>query len=478
MKANSTVTLLRFDWLQLKRSHAFWQLTALLLVISGYAAFYGRTEVEQQQQKIDLLKHDIDSSMRVVSLELQKRDTTAAWHYDDFLFSLHANRPDGTAALAFGQRDLHKFAVSITTGTYFYNKYATGYENKTLSGEIANPQKQLAGHLDTSFVLVFLLPLYFILISYNLLSSEKEGGTLLLLAGQAVSIPGFMLTKLALRWLIGAVLGTLIILAAATITQAAFDYRLFCMVLATWLYVGCWAGITAVVTAFHRSSGFNALSLVSAWLLFCLAIPATLTALLNVVYPVDAKAQLTAAVQKANARVFATPKPLLASTFYQQYPLYNNIPRDTFPNGWYNPRWVRAMHLLLDKEVKPYDARYHAQLAQRIRSTDGLDYCSPAVLAQSIFNRTAASDMQQMLAYDTATYHHFALWRDYLDEKIFLHQNTLTKKEFERLPQYHFTPVIDYTQINRRLVALGLVTLSLFASSYGMMKRPLFRKMI
>ncbi|GAB3221342.1 DUF3526 domain-containing protein [Spirosoma arcticum] len=464
-------TLIRFDWYQLTRSRAFWQLTALLVIISAYAAFYGRTEVAQQQQKINLLQHDIDSSMQVVRAQFATKDTVAAWQYDDFLYALHANRPDGLAALAFGQRDLHKYAVSITTGTYFYNKYATGYQNKTLSGEITNPQKQLAGHLDLSFVLVFLFPLYFILLSYNLLSSEKEGGTLAMLAVQAVRPVDFVLIKLAFRWFITGLIGTVIIGMAAGITQAPIDHRLGYMLVTMWLYVGCWAGITGVVTALHRSSGFNALMLVSVWLLFCVAIPATLTAVLTVAYPIDAKTELTAAVQKANARVFATPKPALATQFYRAFPAYNNVPRDTFPEGWYNPRWVRAMHLLLDKEVKPFEDAYHRQLANRIRIADRYDYCSPAVLAQSICNRASASDMQQMLAYDTSMYEHFARWRDYLDNRIYLHRNSLTKVDFEHLPHYTFRPVIDYIPINNRLVTLVLLMVLLTGLCWRLLKR-------
>ncbi len=465
------ITLIRFDWYQLTRSRAFWQLTALLVTISAYAAFNGRTEVVQQQQKISLLQHDIDSSMQVVRGQFANGGTVAAWQYDDFLYALHANRPDGMAALAFGQRDLHKYAVSITTGTYFYNKYATGYQNKTLSGEITNPQKQLAGHLDLSFVLVFLFPLYFILLSYNLLSNEKEGGTLALLAVQAVRPVDFVGIKLGFRWLITGLTGTAIVLMAARITQAPPDHRLGYMLVTMWLYVGFWAGITGVVTGLHRSSGFNALLLVSIWLLLCVAIPATLTSVLNVAYPIDAKTELTGAVQKANARVFATAKPALATQFYRAFPIYNNVPRDTFPDGWYNPRWVRAMHLLLDKAVKPFEDVYHRQLADRIRIADRFDYGSPAVLAQSVFNRLSASDMQQMLAYDTSMYEHFARWRDYLDNRIYLHRNILAKSDFDNLPRSAFRPVIDYRAINYRLMALGLLLVLLTGLTGWLLKR-------
>lgn len=68
----------------------------------------------------------------------------------------------------------------------------------------------------------------------------------------------------------------------------------------------------------------------------------------------------------------------------------------------------------LKQSVKPLEDRYWNQLQQRISAEDKLDYYSPALLAQSIFNR-AASDQQQMFAYDGSIYDHFALWWDYID---------------------------------------------------------------
>ena len=465
-------TLLAFDWRQLRRGRSFWLLTGLLLAIGGYAALYGRGEVREQHQKIALLRHDIDSSMAVVQARLRKDDTTAAWHYDDFLFALHSNPPDGLAALAFGQRDLHKFAVSITIGSYFYNRYAGGYENKTLSGELANPQQQFAGHLDVSFVLVFLLPLYFILLSYNVLSSEQEGGTLPLLAVQQVSPRMLLYTKLGLRALLTIALGGLIILLGASLTGALAEGRLLYFLGGTALYVACWAGIIALVTAFAKSSSFNALALLSGWLLVCLVLPAGFTAGLNVMHPTGTQAALLASVQQANARVFNTPHPALAREFYQAYPRFNNVPRDTFPGMWYNPRWLRAVHRLLDRQVQPAENRYQRQLSQRLAAADRLDYFSPALLLQSILHRAAASDLGQLAAYDRSTYAHFARWRDYLDERTYLRHNILTQRDFDQLPREDFRPVIDYPALRARLLALaGLAVILLGLSAVVLQRR-------
>ncbi|MGF7079646.1 ABC transporter permease subunit [Mucilaginibacter sp. UYCu711] len=469
------MTIIAFDWKQLVRSRIFWFLNALMLVIGWYAAVYGNGQVHEQQQKIALLQQSIDSNMSVVKKKFDKQDTVASWHYDDWLYALHANRPDGMAALAFGQRDLHKFAVSITIGTYFYNRYAGGYENKTLSGEIVNPRKQFAGHLDISFIIVFLLPLYLLLISYNLLSAEQENGTFSLLALQKVNVLSIIMIKLILRLGITVLLGWLIVFIGAIITSAIGDARLIYLLAVTLLYMLGWASIISLVIAFHWSSGTNALILISIWLFFCLALPAAFTAVINARYPQGTKSDLVAAVQRSNAHVFNISRRALSVEFYKAYPQYNNMPKDTFPGGWYNPRWMRAVHLLLDKEVEPLEIQYQEKLQARIKVADAFDYYSPALTAQAIFNRAAASDMEQMFVYDNSIYHHFSAWRDYLDGRTYLHHDVLTHQEFNNLPVAGFKPKINFTEINKRLTALfigaaGFSLLSLIVFKKGLFK--------
>ncbi|MEP6713116.1 MAG: ABC transporter permease, partial [Ferruginibacter sp.] len=355
-------TILRYEWLQLKRSKAFWLLTIIFCCISLYAAWYGNNEVKQQQRKIELVKYSIDTSMNTLHQQLLKHDSVA-WEYEPLYKAIIYNKPDGLAALAFGQRDLHKFAIEISEGTYYYNKYATGYTNKTLSGEINNPQKQLAGHLDISFVIIFLLPLYFILLSYNLLSSEREQGTLSMLGIQPISIRQIFYSKLFVRWLVTFSLAIGMILLASVITGALADNRLWLIILATLLYSLFWAGIVTIITALHKPSGFNALILISSWLLICVLLPATFNSVLKAKYPTANKIKLTTAVQKANTEVFAMPRMDVADSFYKLNKAYKNKPGDTLPNGWYNPRWMRSVHAVLDYGVEPVEKEYQQLLS-------------------------------------------------------------------------------------------------------------------
>ncbi|MBX2923867.1 MAG: ABC transporter permease subunit [Chitinophagaceae bacterium] len=464
-------TIIIYEWLQLKRSRTLWLLTLIFSVISIYAAWYGRSEVKEQQRKIALLQDSVAVKMNVLSRELLQHDSTA-WEYDPLYKTVFYNRPDGIAALAFGQRDLHKFAIEISEGTYYYNKYATGYSNKTLSGEITNPQKQLAGHLDLSFVIVFLLPLYFILLSYNILSAEKEEGTLPLLAVQAVSTRKIFFAKLFVRWLITTMLAILLLLTAALITGAVTDARIFLFIAATMLYSVVWAGVVSLVVSFKKASGFNALFLISTWLVFGMLLPAAFNAFLTAKYPAINKIALASAVQKANVEVFGIPRIAVADSFYAMHPQYNNLPGDTLPGGWYNPRWIRATHAVLDNKVQRVETPYLRVLEDRIRTAGKFNYCSPALLMQSILTGAAASDHKQIYAFDTASWHYFKTWNSYLDDRIFFKNNRFTKADFDNLPVYTFKPVVDYRQVVFSLLVLLATGLVLLAVSLLRLSAP------
>src|SRR3546814_3816686 len=65
--------------------------------------------------------------------------------------------------------------------------------------EIENPLNLMTGTFDISFVVIFLLPVFIIALTYDMLSGEKESGTLALAMTQPVSLRTFMAGKLLSR---------------------------------------------------------------------------------------------------------------------------------------------------------------------------------------------------------------------------------------------------------------------------------------
>ena len=67
------------------------------------------------------------------------------------------------------------------------------------SDEIENPANLLSGRFDLAFVLTFCWPLLVLPLLYNVLSEEREAGTLALVASQPVSLRAVLAARLVVR---------------------------------------------------------------------------------------------------------------------------------------------------------------------------------------------------------------------------------------------------------------------------------------
>jgi ABC-2 type transport system permease protein len=88
--------------------------------------------------------------------------------------------PTPLAPVAVGQRDLQPQAVRVNTDVHISAERET---ETAMSG----PTRRMTGAFDLAFLFVVLFPLVIIALSYELLSGERERGTLAMLLSQPVS---------------------------------------------------------------------------------------------------------------------------------------------------------------------------------------------------------------------------------------------------------------------------------------------------
>ena len=81
----------------------------------------------------------------------------------------------------------------------------------------------MVGRFDLAFVVVYLLPLLVLALSFNVLSEEREQGTLALTLSQPVSARGVVAAKLAFRALL--VVGMVLAVSLAGILVAGASTR-------------------------------------------------------------------------------------------------------------------------------------------------------------------------------------------------------------------------------------------------------------
>jgi ABC-2 type transport system permease protein len=102
--------------------------------------------------------------------------------------------PAPLATFAIGDRDLRPLRLS--------HHHARG---RPYNPDPENPLHAATGWFDIAFVVTFLLPLMVFAFGYDVLSGERERGTLALVLAQPITPFALLVTKLAARgvWLVG-----------------------------------------------------------------------------------------------------------------------------------------------------------------------------------------------------------------------------------------------------------------------------------
>ena len=139
-----------------------------------------------------------------------------------------------------------------------------------------NPVQLLFGNFDLAFVIIYILPLLIIAFSFNILSKEKELGTLRLLGAQPVSVAMWLLQKMTIRYFVFTLITIFMLLISAVLFStggfSSFDGLLgLCLIVAG--YILFWFVIAYIINIKINNSSKNALTLIGTWLLIVMILP-------------------------------------------------------------------------------------------------------------------------------------------------------------------------------------------------------------
>jgi ABC-2 type transport system permease protein len=334
--------------------------------------------------------------------------------------------PAPFSAVAVGQSDLHPYYTRVTIRTRPILVH---------SDEIENPANLLNGRIDLAFVLTFCWPVLVLPLFYNVISEERESGTLALVASQPVSLRSLLLARLVIRSGVVVIVGIGTSLVALGLfggleNVASVDVAAWCAaVLAT---VSFWSGLAAIVNLTSWRSAVNAAALTVAWVMLVVVAPALLGELANIWAPVPSRVQLVNTVRTAgNLR----PDELtsLVSTYYEAHP-------DAIPsNQSADVTAIRglAQQAEIDRRMAPIVAEYHAAAARQQRLADWLRLVSPPLLIYDAVGELAGTTASRYrrFAEQVDTYH--SAWRGYFAPLVHA-RTSLTMSHYDRAPRFAF----------------------------------------
>jgi len=368
--------------------------------------------------------------------------------------------PGPLAALAVGQSDLlpYYYDVSIYTNESSFQQ----------NGEVENPLNLMVGRFDLAFVTVYLLPLLVLALSFNVLSEEREQGTLALTLSQPVSARDVVGAKLAFRALlvVGLAAGVSLLGILATGGFGASGRVLLWCATVT-LYALFWFALAAWVNSLRRSSAWNATVLVGAWLVLVVVLPAAVNIAAGLLHPLPSRVEMITAQREASNEAVNRRSELLARYLEDHPEMAGGVVAEE--SGRAALAWAAtdAVNQRLEEVTAVHDARRADQLAlvRRYR------FLSPALLAQEVLVDAAGTGDARFARFQSQVRAFAEEWRQFFVPAI-LAGEQMTAAALPDVPTFRFADEDSSQVAGRAAIPLtvlgGLVVLVIGGAGVGL----------
>ncbi|MEX0738579.1 MAG: DUF3526 domain-containing protein [Pseudohongiella sp.] len=302
-------------------------------------------------------------------------------------FSLTYDSPSDAAFLAIGQRDISPWMLRVR---------ALALEGQIHESDNFNPELSLAGRFDYAFVIAFLLPLFIIVLLYDVYASERDAGRVPMLTATAarpqrvwlarvlVLSSGTALACLLPLWLMGSLFGAgagdLLVISGIVLTNVAFWTALVCAIA-----FGRWA------------ASVNAAVLTGLWLVLALLVPLAGKLLIDRAVPGIDGAEISLLQRETVNAAWDLPKSATMEPFYASHPEWSHSAPVDVPFHW---KWYYAFQQMGDETAEPLSLPYREAIRERDAMTGRVALLSPPVAVLRAIQSVAETDMRSALVYD------------------------------------------------------------------------------
>ena len=436
----------------LSRNYWFVSLTAVLLLLCLYAGHNGLKHFESRQS--DLIQAVADQKDKVqditsVAVAVSNgEEPSNAYRLSPMNMAIAtgelATMPaSDMSKLAIGQSDLFTHQVKIS----FRDDQATMSFN-----ELNNPVQLLFGNFDMAFVLAYLVPLIIIAFTYNLRSQELESGRLKLLASNPIKTNIWLLQRFVIRYFSILIILSIALLLTVLWVGIPFSSALLTFVLLTFAYVAFWFGLSFLVNIVGTSSGKNAVSLLSLWIVLVLILPTVINQAANTIYPMPSRVALLNEIRETKKSLSEKQDQVLDEYLRNHPELITNEGENAY--GYWQGFF--ASQELMEKELSPLIEKFDKQLAKQQAWVDSWRFLSPVVLFQDASTQLAGTSSKNHNDFKNQVKDFGLTWRAHFMPYVF--QNSmLTLNDLEEIPPFQYQGKKGYTAAFINIGALLLL---------------------
>jgi ABC-2 type transport system permease protein len=244
--------------------------------------------------------------------------------------------------------------------------------------ELHNPANLRAGRFDAAFIMVYLLPLFILSLSFDLVSAEREGGTLALIRAHPASLACVLLLKTLPRAVVTWAMVWLCGLGAASIIPGTARLRLVLWILAVCLYAAFWIVLALAINFFGYGSSTNAVILVGCWIVLAIVTPALIDNFIQAKWPLPPPSEIILAAEQAELD-YSRDRQTAIADLLREHPEYRPASGE-MPGG--RQPGVIAAFLREQPALDAVEQRHREAIARRESAAEKLLWLSPVVALQ------------------------------------------------------------------------------------------------
>jgi ABC-2 type transport system permease protein len=355
-------------------------------------------------------------------------------------------QPEKLSFIAIGQSDMY---THFKSPTVYGNNFALDY------AEMVNPVQLLFGNFDLAFVIIYILPLLIIAFSFNVLSKEKELGTLRLIGAQPISVLKWLLQKMCIRFIVFSII-TLFSLKLLILIFSPSAFNDLGLLLSFFLivvgYILFWFIVSVIVNLLVNDSSKNAFSLIAVWLLIVLIIPATINQIGNTLYPTPSRLKMINEIRLIKKENEEKQNEIMDDYLKTHPELVQENEKEKF-GFWHN---YFASEKAMEAKIKPLLAKYDLQINKQQKLIAFFEYISPAILLQQSLNNIAGTSSEHYNDFKKQVFEFSNDWRNYLVPMLFKGEK-FKKSNYDEMPNFIYKNRIE-NKVWRNLLVILIVS--------------------
>ncbi|MGO3109541.1 MAG: ABC transporter permease subunit [Sphingobacterium sp.] len=414
--------IFKYELKKMIADRTLWVLSIILFMFTILSIFNGSAWINFQLKSID----KIESGQRY-RLEKHIKDIKEYNAEHDFIgvgaphnvssigtYTMHyiVKPPHPNALFAIGQSDLYPYYIRFSS---------IDRSNMLINEEIANPVNLLIGKLDFSFFVIYLLPLLIIAMTYELLASERELGTLTLLRIYQPKTLKFLFFKWLFRvfWLLAVlyigILTGMLVFSPFSLTQ--YDSGTLTIIGFSTIYVLFWFALCFAINMLGKNSLFNGIALTMFWLFIVFLLPTVINTGMEKRYPLPSRNEQIVRQREVKED---TDEKETYNRYLKKHPEYQAFKSDTVGNSiitkWY-PAYI-VTTAAIDSINDLDEARFSRALRMQETGLEKLSFISPSLMTNLAFNQIGRNSLSDYENFNDDFKTAQQRWRAFVYDKI------------------------------------------------------------